>query len=92
LRLLEGSCTREERLEAVLIVCDGSRATTISQLKEGCGAERGAVAQVEQLLKMAPRWSTLIRLDLDIPHLRLALQVVGGHPDLLLHDVLLMKV
>jgi hypothetical protein len=30
LRLLEGSCTGEERLEAVLIVRDGARATAIS--------------------------------------------------------------
>jgi hypothetical protein len=55
LRLFEGSCTWEERLEAILIVRDGARATAINQLEEGHGAERGAVAQVEQLLEPAPR-------------------------------------
>jgi hypothetical protein len=48
---------------------------------------------VEQLLEPAPRWSSLVRLDMDISHLHPVLQVVGGHPDpLFLHDSLLMEV
>jgi hypothetical protein len=91
--LIEGSYTWKERLEAVLIVHDGPRAAAISQLEERRGAERRVVAQIEQLLEPAPRWSTLVRLDLYIPHLHLVLQVVGCHPDLLLlHDALLMEV
>jgi hypothetical protein len=35
LRLVEVSCTWEERLETVLIVRDGARAMAISQLEEG---------------------------------------------------------
>jgi hypothetical protein len=41
---------------------------------------------------MAPRRSTLVYLDLDIPQLRPVLQVVGRHPHFLLHDPLLVEV
>jgi hypothetical protein len=42
LLLLEGSCTGEESLEAVLVVHDRARAMAISQLDEGHGAKRGS--------------------------------------------------
>jgi hypothetical protein len=42
LLLLEGSCTGEESLEAVLVVHDRARAMAISHLKEGHGAKRGS--------------------------------------------------
>lgn len=54
LHLLEVSCVWEESLEAVLVVHDGACATAISQLEEGRGAERGVIAQVDQLLEPTP--------------------------------------
>ena len=92
LRLFQGTGAGKKRLEAILILRDSARATAIRQFEEGSSAERGAVAQVEQFLEPAPRWRTLVRLDLDVPHLRPVLQIVGGHPDLLLRDALLMKI
>jgi hypothetical protein len=46
----------------------------------------------EQLREAAPRWRALVPLDLQVPHLRALLEVVGGHPHLfLLHDALLVE-
>jgi hypothetical protein len=93
LRLVEGAGAGKKRLEMVLILRDGANATTIYKFEEGSSAERRTIAQAEQLREPAPRRSTLVRLDLDVPHLRPVLQVVGGHPDLLfLHDPLLVEV
>jgi hypothetical protein len=49
--------------------------------------------QVKALLETAPRWSALVLLELEKPVLGDVLQVVGGHPDLLLrHGALLAKI
>jgi len=48
---------------------------------------------VQQVLEAAPRRNPLVLLDLDVPHLGTLLQIVGGHPNLLLlHDALLVEV
>lgn len=42
---------------------------------------------MDQILESAPGWGPLVLSDLDVPHLRALLQIVGGHPHLLLlHD------
>jgi len=94
LPLLQQTRAGQERLKAILILRDGSGAATVRQLEEGRCSERRAISQIDQLLEAAPRWRTLVRLDLDVPHLRPVLQVVGGHPDLLLllHDAQLVEV
>jgi hypothetical protein len=74
--------TREEHLEPIL-----------SQLGQRGSTQRWPITQFEQLLEATPGRGALVRLDLDVPHLRALLQVVGGHPDLLLlHDSLLMEI
>jgi hypothetical protein len=92
LLLLEGAGAGQERLKSVLVLLDGAGAATVRELKEGGRSQGWTVAHVEQFRETAPRRSTLVRLDLDIPQLRPVLQVVGRHPHLLLHDSLLVEV
>jgi hypothetical protein len=85
--------TREERLEPILILSDRVHASAFSQFGQRGRAQRRPITQVQQLLEVTPGRGALVRLDLDVPHLRALLQVVGGHPDLLLlHDPLLMEI
>lgn len=78
----------EERLETVLVLLHGARAFARRQFAEWVGSEGRTVAEVEQILEAAPGRSTLVLLDLDVPHLCPVLQVVQGHPDLLLLELL----
>jgi hypothetical protein len=85
--------TREERLEPILILGDRVSALAFSQFGQRGRAQQWPIMQVQQLLEATPRQGALVRLDLDVPHLCALLQVVGGHPDLLLlHDPLLMEI
>jgi hypothetical protein len=85
--------TREERLEPILILGDRASALAFSQFGQRGRAQRWPITQVQQLLEATPRQGALVRLDLGVPHLCALLQVVGGHPDLLLlHDPLLMEI
>jgi hypothetical protein len=84
---------REERLEPILILGDHTRAPAFSQFGQRGSTQRWPITQVQQLLEATPERGALVCLDLDVPHLRTLLQVVGGHPDLLLlHDSLLMEI
>ena len=47
---------------------------------------------MQQLGEVAPWWRALITLDLDVPQLGRGFKVVGSHPNLLLHDALLMEI
>jgi len=91
--LVEAASTGEERLEAVLVVRDGSGALACGQLVEGVGAQRWPVAEMEKVLEAASRGNALVFLDLDVRHMDALFQVVGSHPHLLfLHDPLLVEV
>ena len=52
--LIETPSTGKERLEAVLVVRDGSGALACGQLVEGVGAQRWPVAEMEKVLEAAP--------------------------------------
>ena len=76
-----------------MVLLDGARAPAGRQFTQGIGAERWAVVEVKQLLESAPRWSALVLLNLDVPHLCSILQIIRRHPNLLLlHDPLLMEI
>jgi hypothetical protein len=93
LHLSKRTSTRDERLEPILILGDRARAPPFSQFGQRGSAQRWPITQVQQLLEATPGRGALVRLDLDVPHLRALLQVIGGHPDLLLlHDSLLMEI
>jgi hypothetical protein len=93
LPFVEGAGARQERLEPVLILGDRACAPTLRQLGQRGGPEWRPVAQVQKFLEAAQRRSSLVRLDLDEPHLRALLQIVARHPHLLLlHNPLLMKI
>jgi hypothetical protein len=80
-------------LEPILILGDRARAPAFSQLGQQGNTQRWPITQVQQLLEATLGRGALVRLDLDVPHLRALLQVVGGHPYLLLlHDSLLMEI
>ena len=91
--LVQAARAREERLEAILVLRDGAHALARRQFAERVQAQRRSVAQVQQVLEAAPRRNSLVLLYLDVPHLGPLLQIVGGHPNLLLlHDALLVEV
>lgn len=90
---LQGSGAREQRLEAVLILCDRPRASAVGELEERRGSERGPIPEVEEVDEAALGRNALVPLDLNPPHLGTIFQVVPRHPNLLLrHDFLLVEV
>jgi len=82
----------QQRLEPILVLLDRAGALARRQFAERVGTEGWAVTEVQELLEPAPGRGALVLLHLDVPHLGAFLQIVGGHPDLLLHDPLLMEV
>jgi hypothetical protein len=92
LGLVQRPGAREERLEAVLVLRDRPGAPTVRELEQGCGSEWWSIPKVEEVGEAFPRWDPLVVLDLDPPELSTGLQVVAGHPHLvLLHGALLME-
>jgi hypothetical protein len=79
-------------LKPLLEVNSGGGALAGGELTQRVRPERRPEPQIEQFGEAPPRWRTLLALHLDIPELRRVLEIVGGHPDLLLlGDALLMK-
>ena len=63
------------------------------QLALGVGAQGRTEARMEQLSEAPPWQRALVALNLDIPQLNAFLQIVRGHPDLvLLGNALLVEV
>jgi hypothetical protein len=84
---------REESLEAVRVLFHGPRAPALGELKQRRRAEGRPKPQVEEVLEVASAWCSFVLLQLDVPQLGHVLEVVGGHPDLLLrHGSLLMEI
>lgn len=83
----------QQGFEAVLILGHGAGAFAGHEFAQRVGTNQRPEAQVEKLRKMAPGQRAFLGLDLDVPELSAAFEIVRGHPDLLLGcDPLLMDV
>ena len=65
--LVQPACARQLGLEAVLVLLDRTSSVTCRQFAERVGAKRRPIAQVEEVLEVAPGGCALILLDLVIP-------------------------
>jgi hypothetical protein len=74
LRLGKWTSPREERLEPILILGDHARAPAFSQFGQRGSTQRWPITQVQhpasRNLRYGPEQGALVRLDLDVPHLR----------------------
>lgn len=92
LDFIEATSTRQQRLEAVLIIFHGPHTAAGRQLEEGRRSERGPEAHVDEVLEARPRRRALVLLELCIPQLRDILKIVRRHPNSFLrHNPLLQE-
>jgi hypothetical protein len=93
LSLIKTTRARQEGLKAIGVLLRGPCTPALSELEQRIRAEGRPKPQVQELLELPPRRRALVLLELDVPELRDALQIVRGHPHALLrHGALLAKI
>jgi hypothetical protein len=69
LHLLQWIGVGQQRMQAVLVLLNGPRASALCELEEWRGADRRPETQVEEIFESPPSRSALVLLQLDIPEL-----------------------